>query len=212
MAGKKVFIGLLSLFLFLVFTHAGNLSKADNGNERIPDDAIRLRILANSNSAADQATKRAIRDAVKRDVDRWVRELTSAEAAKRVIRSHLDDVRRTVRETLSEKGVHESFTVTFGKAVFPTKMYGGYVYPAGRYDALVITLGAGKGANWWCVLFPPLCFLDFSNGDAVKPDVEKAEASGHGGQRPDAQHDVKVEFFLANIIHSVIGFFKGLFS
>ncbi|WKB35588.1 stage II sporulation protein R [Terrilactibacillus sp. S3-3] len=64
--------------------------------------------------------------------------------------------------------MQESFTVKLGEADFPTKMYGGYVYPAGKYQALVITLGSGQGANWWCVLFPPLCFLDFEHGDAVK--------------------------------------------
>jgi stage II sporulation protein R len=67
--------------------------------------------------------------------------------------------------------------VDFGQAEFPTKLYGQYLYPAGEYEAVIITLGEGDGANWWCVLFPPLCFLDFSNGTAVSqsPIVEDEE-------------------------------------
>ena len=58
----------------------------------------------------------------------------------------------------------------FGKVQFPTKLYGEFLYPAGEYQAILITLGEGTGANWWCVLYPPLCFLDFSNGVAVQSD------------------------------------------
>ena len=69
---------------------------------------------------------------------------------------------------------NQSVNVDFGQAEFPTKLYGQYLYPAGDYEAMIITLGEGEGANWWCVLFPPLCFLDFSNGTAVSqsPIVE----------------------------------------
>ncbi|MDM5220425.1 stage II sporulation protein R [Peribacillus sp. NJ11] len=140
----------------------------------IPDEAIRLRILANSDTEKDQAVKRLIRDQVNEDITKWVEELTSLDEARDVITSHLPDIQATAEAVIKEHGLEQSVKVDFGQAEFPTKLYGQYLYPAGDYEAVIITLGEGEGANWWCVLFPPLCFLDFSNGTAVSqsPIVE----------------------------------------
>ncbi|MFA1714311.1 stage II sporulation protein R [Peribacillus frigoritolerans] len=145
----------------------------------IPDEAIRLRILANSDAEEDQAVKRLIRDEVNEDITKWVAELTSLDEARDVITSHLPDIQATAESVIKEQGLEQSVKVDFGQAEFPTKLYGQYLYPAGEYEAVIITLGEGDGANWWCVLFPPLCFLDFSNGTAVSqsPIVED-EAEG----------------------------------
>ncbi|MFJ5750533.1 stage II sporulation protein R [Peribacillus frigoritolerans] len=143
----------------------------------IPDEAIRLRILANSDKEEDQAVKRLIRDKVNEDITKWVAELTSLDEARDVITSHLPDIQATAEAVIKEQGLEQSVKVDFGQAEFPTKLYGQYLYPAGEYEAVIITLGEGDGANWWCVLFPPLCFLDFSNGTAVSqsPIVEDEE-------------------------------------
>ena len=143
----------------------------------IPDEAIRLRILANSDSEEDQEIKRQIRDEVNANITNWVEELTSLEAARQVLKSHLPEIQQIAKRHVKELGLDQEVKVEFGKANFPTKLYGQYLYPAGEYEAIVITLGEGSGANWWCVLFPPLCFLDFSNGTAVSmsPVVEAAE-------------------------------------
>ncbi|MCK1985076.1 MULTISPECIES: stage II sporulation protein R [Peribacillus] len=143
----------------------------------IPDEAIRLRILANSDAEKDQAVKRLIRDEVNKDITKWVEELTSLDEARDVITSHLPDIQATAEAVIKEQGLEQSVKVDFGQAEFPTKLYGQYLYPAGDYEAVIITLGDGEGANWWCVLFPPLCFLDFSNGTAVSqsPIVEEED-------------------------------------
>ena len=94
-------------------------------------------------------------------------ELTSLEDAREVIVSHLDEIQATAEAIIAKEGLNQTVKVEFGQAEFPTKLYGQYLYPAGDYEAVIITLGEGDGANWWCVLFPPLCFLDFSNGTAV---------------------------------------------
>ncbi|PLS18351.1 stage II sporulation protein R [Bacillus sp. M6-12] len=133
----------------------------------IPKEAIRLRILANSDKQKDQDIKRLIRDEVNADISEWVKDLTSLDDARNVIESHLPDIQKTAEQVVHENGVSQTVKVDFGRASFPTKLYGQYLYPAGEYEAIVITLGEGEGANWWCVLFPPLCFLDFSNGTAV---------------------------------------------
>jgi stage II sporulation protein R len=127
----------------------------------IPKDAIRLRILANSDKPEDQAVKRKIRDEVNASITKWVQDLTSKEEAKKVIQSHLPDIKRIAEKVIAEEHLDQSVRVELGKVNFPTKLYGQYLYPAGKYEAVLITLGEGQGANWWCVLYPPLCFLDF---------------------------------------------------
>ncbi|SIR34993.1 stage II sporulation protein R [Peribacillus simplex] len=172
----------------------------------IPDEAIRLRILANSDAEKDQAVKRLIRDEVNEDITKWVEELTSLDEARDVITSHLPDIQATAEAVIKEQGLEQSVKVDFGQAEFPTKLYGQYLYPAGDYEAVIITLGEGEGANWWCVLFPPLCFLDFSNGTAVSqsPIVEdegegslssggKAYAATNEEGEPVAEEEVEDE-------------------
>jgi stage II sporulation protein R len=136
----------------------------------IPAEAIRLRILANSDYAQDQEIKRKVRDAVNEQITMWVQELTSLEKAKMVLTSKLPEVQAIAEKVVAEQGSTQSVKVEFGKVQFPTKLYGEFLYPAGEYQAILITLGEGTGANWWCVLYPPLCFLDFSNGVAVQSD------------------------------------------
>ncbi|KAB7707478.1 stage II sporulation protein R [Bacillus aerolatus] len=139
----------------------------------IPKEAIRLRILANSDHAADQALKRKIRDDVNAEITNWVSDLESLPEARRLLKSKLPEIQQIALERAAKEGATSDIRVKFDKAKFPTKLYGQFLYPAGEYEAIVITIGEGKGANWWCVLYPPLCFLDFSNGTAIGPGVEE---------------------------------------
>lgn len=138
----------------------------------IPNQAIRLRILANSDLQSDQDIKRQVRDAVNAKISIWVKDLTSIKGARSVIKSKLPDIQKTAEAVVKQQGSHQAVKVKFGEVQFPTKLYGEFLYPAGNYEAILITLGEGKGANWWCVLYPPLCFLDFSNGVAVSDGFE----------------------------------------
>jgi stage II sporulation protein R len=139
----------------------------------IPGDAIRLRILANSDLESDQDLKRKVRDAVNAKITLWVQDLTSMDKAKVVIKDKLPEIQTIAEKVVQDYGSKQSVKVEFGKVQFPTKLYGQFLYPAGQYQAVLITLGEGKGANWWCVLYPPLCFLDFSNGVAVSDGFEE---------------------------------------
>jgi stage II sporulation protein R len=162
----------------------------------IPAEAIRLRILANSDSAQDQEIKRKVRDAVNAQITLWVQDLTSLDKAKTVITSKLPEVQAIAEKVVAEQGSTQSVNVEFGKVQFPTKLYGEFLYPAGEYQAILITLGEGTGANWWCVLYPPLCFLDFSNGVAVQSDgfEDKAYAAEKEAQVAEAAEELeKVE-------------------
>jgi stage II sporulation protein R len=141
----------------------------------IPGEAIRLRILANSDFESDQNIKRKVRDAVNAQITLWVQDLTSMEKARTVIKAKLPEIEAIATKVVREQGENQSVKVEFGQVQFPTKLYGQFLYPAGEYQAVLITLGSGEGANWWCVLYPPLCFLDFSNGVAVSAGFDEEE-------------------------------------
>ena len=178
----------------------------------IPDEAIRLRILADSNDKAAQQLKRTVRDQVNAEINTWVEDLTSIEAARSLIKSRLGDIDKIVGDTLKEQGVSQTYKVEYNSHVdFPTKLYGNYIYPAGEYEAILITIGKGEGDNWWCVLFPPLCFLDFSNGtsvahaeevkeDKAPQESEKEEQVAKADQEED---EVEVDFFVTKLWHKL---------
>ena len=159
----------------------------------IPGEAIRLRILANSDFEEDQAIKRKVRDAVNAQITVWVQDLTSMNEAKKVINGKLPEIQEIAEKVVHEQGSNQSVKVEFGKVSFPTKLYGQYLYPAGEYQAILITLGKGEGANWWCVLYPPLCFLDFSNGVAVSDGFEEKHVAKAETISKKKQEDVKTD-------------------
>ncbi|MEC1471245.1 stage II sporulation protein R [Bacillus haynesii] len=215
---KKSSIACLYIFLLLIGAVANLASEEtaqSSGGEPavIPDEAIRLRILANSDSDSDQSIKRQIRDEVNKEMTKWVQHLTSIEEVRQVIRSKLPEIKEIAEGTVKRENADQKVTVDFGKAAFPTKLYGNMVYPAGEYEAVLITLGEGEGANWWCVLFPPLCFLDFSNGEAVQAPEEdqesteqaKSENENQLASAEEKEEDREVKFFL-------VEWFTGLFS
>ncbi|WP_223701034.1 stage II sporulation protein R [Sutcliffiella deserti] len=192
-------------------------AEVKNGAMVIPDEAIRLRILANSDSQADQELKRKIRDRVNEEITVWVEGLTSMENAREVIKGNIEQIEMIVEEVMVEENQIQQYNVDFSRVDFPTKMYGKFIYPAGDYEAILITLGKGTGANWWCVLFPPLCFLDFSNGEATATPFEetpsetvsaKADASNTTAQAQDfvvdeEPEEVEVKFFLVEFLSSL---------
>ncbi|MGA9227986.1 MAG: stage II sporulation protein R [Mesobacillus sp.] len=173
----------------------------------IPNEAIRLRILADSDTDKDQAIKRLVRDEVNKEITKWVKDLTSLDDARNVIKSKLPEIQAIAENVVKSEGSTQSVKTEFDKVQFPTKLYGQFLYPAGEYEAILITLGEGEGANWWCVLYPPLCFLDFSNGEATSEgfdgkdkkgevkldsDEEKSQAEGNKKSKKDAKGEKKL--------------------
>ncbi|PYI51118.1 stage II sporulation protein R [Paenibacillus flagellatus] len=186
----------------------------------IPEQSIRLRILANSDAPDDQLVKRLLRDEVIRQMSEWVTEPDGIEAARNAVRSHMTDLETLVADVLAANGYDYDFKVELGQVPFPTKVYGNKVYPAGDYEALRITLGKGEGQNWWCVLFPPLCFVDGNAGvavakktsDDVKTASADAGANGAGDSPANADGRPEVKFFVWEIVKAIIGFVKGLLA
>lgn len=153
-----------------------------DASDVIPADAIRLRIIANSDDPADQLLKRQVRDQIIAAVAAEIRGLQDHDAIRATISQSVPAMNALAQQVIAEKGYNYPVQTDYGNVPFPTKMYGDQVYPAGEYEALRIQIGQATGQNWWCVLFPPLCFVDMANGDAVaqpkdmesKPSTKKA--------------------------------------
>ena len=115
---------------------------------------------------------------------------------------------------MASRGLNYEYQVELGSVPFPTKLYGGTVYPAGDYEAVRIILGEGKGQNWWCVLFPPLCFIDAGTGDALaKPSTVSAVAAEPGDAEASVQGDTpEARFFLWDMAVKLWSWVTGLFA
>lgn len=141
----------------------------------IPGDAIRLRIIANSDDPKDQKLKRDIRDKVIAAIAVDIRGTQTSDEARTKIKAAVPEMNKIAQEMIKKEGYSYPVITDFGMVPFPTKLYGDQVYPAGNYEALRIRIGKAAGQNWWCVLFPPLCFVDMANGDAVAQPKDMAE-------------------------------------
>lgn len=129
----------------------------------IPKDAIRFRVIANSNEEKDQSIKKEIVENLNGEIRKLTILDTSIEKSRKNIKNTIPEFSQIVSKTLEDNKIDQPFTIDYGMNYFPEKEYKGIMYEEGEYESLVITLGNGKGDNFWCVLFPPLCLLDTEN-------------------------------------------------
>lgn len=130
----------------------------------IPNEAIRLRVIANSNTVEDQNIKKQVRDNVQQEILKLTNK-KDIDKTRQNIKENISSIEEIVDHTLKELGVEEQYDINYGYNYFPDKKYKGVTYEEGYYESLVITLGEGTGENFWCVLFPPLCLLDAQEAD-----------------------------------------------
>lgn len=160
-----------SLFMFfgIIITYIiiGNVFASSN---IIPDDAIRIRVIANSNSEYDQEVKVKVKDTLEKDMYNILKDTTNLEEARKLINNNLNNIERNIDKTLQKENYKLPFNVNFGFNYFPKKEFKGITYDEGYYESVVVTLGDGLGDNWWCVLFPPLCMLEAEETNTT--DVE----------------------------------------
>lgn len=126
----------------------------------IPKEAIRFRVIANSNKEEDQTLKKKVVNSLNSEIRKLTVLDTSLENSRTNIKNTIPEFSEIVKDTLEKNQSKETFTIDYGMNYFPEKEYKGIVYEEGKYESLVITLGNGLGENFWCVLFPPLCLLD----------------------------------------------------
>jgi stage II sporulation protein R len=216
---KKLGIYLLTSLLVLVISWeyqrsvAASLVSTANlagETESIPQEAIRLRILANSDSPRDQWLKREIRDEVVQHITKWVEGVETIDAARDEVRLSLVEIDNIVKEVIEDRGFSYTHTVEYGQIQFPSKLYGDKLYPAGDYEGLLITVGEGLGDNWWCVLFPPLCFVDFGTDEGEVRDPDQAATSTTEittATTATSESAVEVRFFIVEIFEKIKNMF-----
>lgn len=141
------------------------ISQLNRGKQSIPENSIRLRIIANSNTEIDQAVKMEIRDQVIAHLNTKLQDVDNYESAQTVIYHEVENLNQIVNSVLTEHDIETTYYVDYGLSQFPTKVYDDQLYQAGQYESVYIVLGEGKGDNWWCVLFPPLCLVDINIED-----------------------------------------------
>lgn len=134
----------------------------------IPNEALRIRILANSNSDYDQQIKNNVKIEIQDYVYDLLKDTTDIDEARKIINSKLDNISSLTNMSLKKQNYNLPYSVNFGYNYFPEKVYKGITYDAGYYESLLITLGSGKGDNWWCVLFPPLCLLEAEESTEIE--------------------------------------------
>ncbi len=158
---NTIILIIMILFFYIIVGHV-------SAEKLIPDDAIRLRVLANSNSEYDQKIKGKVRDLVQREMYILLQDTKGSKEAREKILLSLPDIERKVKQLLTTEKYPLTYQVHFGQNYFPEKQYKGVTYDAGMYESLLITLGSGEGDNWWCVLFPPLCLIEAEESTEVE--------------------------------------------
>ncbi len=123
----------------------------------LPENVVRLHVVANSDSSRDQAVKLKVRDAVLQEAAKWYENAGTMEEASALLCVHLESIRQAADRVLLENGFSETAKVQMTDQYFPTRDYEDFSFPAGKYRTLRVTIGKGKGKNWWCVVFPALC-------------------------------------------------------
>ena len=165
---RRFFIVLI-LFTFFVFISA--ISYVDAVSKDISNAVFRLHVIANSDSKEDQELKYKVRDAVLQYMNTISSNCNSKEKVIKLAYQYKDEFYKIAKNVIEENGYNYDVKINIGNFEFPTKYYGDISLPAGYYDALRIEIGEAKGQNWWCVMFPPLCFVDVTSG--VVPDESK---------------------------------------
>lgn len=149
-----------ALFFTLILLFTLILSYSLSTGKDISNAVVRLHIIANSNSESDQAMKLKVRDRITKDTAHLFKNITDSHEALAVAEKNAEYIRQSALSELKNLGCDLPVKVSIGEDMFPTKFYGDVSLPAGRYNAVRIEIGEAVGENWWCVMYPPLCFTD----------------------------------------------------
>ena len=160
-------------FLLFIYTTICAISYAKSVSDDLENSVFRLHVIANSDSKEDQNLKYIVRDKLLQYMNSYLSNTSTKEDAIKIANEHLDEFKQVAINTIKEQGYSYNVNVKVGNFEFPTKTYGDISLPAGFYDALRVEIGEAKGQNWWCVMFPPLCFVDVTSG--VVPEESKKE-------------------------------------
>lgn len=201
----KRFLVLIILFSIYVFICAFSYVNAVSAN--ISSSVFRLHVIANSDSTEDQNLKYLVRDALIDYMNSVSKNSNSKDEAISIAYQHKSDFYKIAKKVINDNGYDYNVNISIGNFAFPTKNYGDISLPAGYYDALKVEIGNASGQNWWCVMFPPLCFVDISTGIVPEDSKETIKDSLHteeynlinNAQTADVKFKFKLLEFFQNI-------------
>lgn len=203
---KRVRYSIFIMFLFFVYTLFCAINYVDAVSSSISNSVFRLHVIANSDSEEDQNLKYIVRDKVLEYMNEICSNISSKEEAMQIVGSHLDDFKTIASNTIHDEGYDYDVNVEIGNFDFPTKTYGDISFPSGFYDALRIKIGQASGKNWWCVMFPPLCFVDVSSGvvpDSSKSDMQDSLSAEEYGLISSESDDLEFKFKLVEFFQNI---------
>ena len=157
------------IFTLLIFPFSSDIST----QQTLSKTVLRFHVLGNSNATTDQQVKLLIRDTILCYTAPLLEQATNAKEVKDILKPILPQLTTLANQVLSEQGFSYTASIHIEKTYFPVKQYGSLLLPPGEYEALRIVLGEGSGRNWWCLVFPSLCFVDVSNG--IVPEESKQD-------------------------------------
>lgn len=167
---KKLLIICILLFIYIFICSKSYVSTVSSN---ISNSVFRLHVIANSDSNEDQTLKYIVRDNLLNYMNTLTTDISSKEIAIKTVREHEKEFYNIAKKTILENGFNYDVKININYSYFPTKSYGDITLPAGYYDCLKVEIGEAKGQNWWCVMFPPLCFVDISTG--IVPEESKKQ-------------------------------------
>ena len=170
---KQIICTVLALIISLCATGILTEAKVTEVQKKMADEVFRFHVLANSDSEKDQALKMKVKEKVIDYMKEELPESESVEMTKAWAKNHLAEIEAMAEDALQKEGCIDTVKAEVTTCYFPDKTYGDITFPKGEYEALRIEIGAAKGQNWWCVLYPNLCFIDAVH--AVVPDEGKKE-------------------------------------
>jgi len=168
---SKVKMVIILTVLLFAYTTVCAISYAQNISTDIANSVFRLHVIANSDSDEDQSLKYKVRDNLLNYMNKICKDCSSKDEAISLVEKNKENFKEIAMQTIKDEGYSYNVNINIGNFEFPTKNYGDISLPAGFYDALRVEIGEAKGQNWWCVMFPPLCFVDISSG--VVPEESK---------------------------------------
>ena len=212
----KVRLSILVLSLILVLSImtisiSGEVKKISTASQDYKEKLIRFHVLANSDSEKDQNLKLKVRDAIIDYLQPKLLQSKSIEESEIIIKKEYEQIEKISKNIILENGYNYDIKVGIDYSEFPTKQYSNVVLPAGEYKALRVIIGEGNGKNWWCVMFPPLCFVDEEKGiidkqtDNKLREVLTEEEYDLISQKTKKQSNrVQVKFKIVEIIQDLI--------
>lgn len=175
---KDRYIIIASVIIGIAFTIVySSYTFGEKTVQDIADKVIRFHVIANSDDPNDQALKRAVRDEILKVMAPKLKKSKSLQQSREILKINTTLMIQIAQRTIQKWGKEYTVEANLTQSFFPTKRYGDVVLPAGEYEAMKVVIGKGKGQNWWCVMFPPLCFVDATHGtipEESKDSLEKA--------------------------------------